>query len=56
MSSDYDAFDAILHHIFKQTQGEAWFKPSEESVQVRLTLCGLLSLTPFCSRPALRCV
>ncbi|KAH9918350.1 glycosyl transferase family group 2-domain-containing protein [Epithele typhae] len=26
---DYDAYDALLHHIFKQTQGDAWFKPSE---------------------------
>ncbi|TCD67730.1 hypothetical protein EIP91_012031 [Steccherinum ochraceum] len=30
---DYDAFDALLHHIFKQTQGDAWFKPSEEIIQ-----------------------
>ncbi|KAH8105321.1 glycosyl transferase family group 2-domain-containing protein [Cristinia sonorae] len=30
---DYDAFDALLHHIFKQTQGDAWFKPSEETIQ-----------------------
>ncbi|KAI0089907.1 glycosyl transferase family group 2-domain-containing protein [Irpex rosettiformis] len=29
---DYDAYDALLHHIFKQTQGDAWFKPSEENV------------------------
>jgi hypothetical protein len=35
MASEYDAHDAILHHIFKQTQGEAWFKPAEESMQVR---------------------
>ena len=34
MASDYDAHDAILHHIYKQTQGEAWFKPTEESMQV----------------------
>lgn len=38
MSSDYDAFDAILHHIFKQTQGEAWFKPTQESVQAGVAL------------------
>jgi hypothetical protein len=36
MATDYDAFDAILHHIFKQTQGQAWFKPTEESMQVGL--------------------
>ncbi|OBZ73353.1 hypothetical protein A0H81_07233 [Grifola frondosa] len=29
---DYDAYDALLHHIFRQTQGDAWFKPSEENV------------------------
>ncbi|CAG8618998.1 2120_t:CDS:2, partial [Acaulospora colombiana] len=34
MATDYDPFDAILHHIFKQTQGQAWFKPTEESMQV----------------------
>ena len=28
---DYDAYDAILHHVFKRTQGDAWFKPSEEN-------------------------
>ncbi|EPQ53060.1 hypothetical protein GLOTRDRAFT_107162 [Gloeophyllum trabeum ATCC 11539] len=28
---DYDAYDALLHHVFKQTQGDAWFKPSEEN-------------------------
>ncbi|KAG9044384.1 hypothetical protein FS842_001486 [Serendipita sp. 407] len=35
---DYDSFDAILHHIFKQTQGEAWFKPTEESLQAGVAL------------------
>ncbi|EIM84964.1 uncharacterized protein STEHIDRAFT_140454 [Stereum hirsutum FP-91666 SS1] len=29
---DYDAYDALLHHIFKRTQGDAWFKPSQENV------------------------
>ncbi|TFK51375.1 hypothetical protein OE88DRAFT_1629543 [Heliocybe sulcata] len=29
---DYDAYDALLHHVFKQTQGDAWFKPTEENV------------------------
>ncbi|KAI6111866.1 hypothetical protein EDD16DRAFT_1897551 [Pisolithus croceorrhizus] len=29
---DYDAYDALLHRIFKQTQGDAWFKASEEDV------------------------
>ncbi|KAK7469308.1 hypothetical protein VKT23_003792 [Stygiomarasmius scandens] len=26
---DYDRWDAFLHHLFKQTQGDAWFKPEE---------------------------
>lgn len=35
---DYDAYDAILHHVFKQTQGDAWFKPSEENLAVGVCL------------------
>ncbi|KIP04001.1 hypothetical protein PHLGIDRAFT_94051 [Phlebiopsis gigantea 11061_1 CR5-6] len=35
---DYDAYDALLHHIFRQTQGDAWFKPSEENVHVGVCL------------------
>ncbi|KIK57287.1 hypothetical protein GYMLUDRAFT_204172 [Collybiopsis luxurians FD-317 M1] len=27
---DYDRWDALLHHLFKQTQGDAWFKPDNE--------------------------
>ncbi|KAJ7222442.1 glycosyl transferase family group 2-domain-containing protein [Mycena pura] len=26
---DYDRWDALLHHLFKQTQGDAWFRPDE---------------------------
>ncbi|KAL9708789.1 hypothetical protein Ac2012v2_007943 [Leucoagaricus gongylophorus] len=29
---DYDSYDAILHFIFRSTQSDAWFKPSEENV------------------------
>ena len=29
---DYDAYDAILHHIFKLTQDDAWLKPTEENL------------------------
>lgn len=29
---DYDRYDAFLHHIFKQTQGDAWFRPNEDSI------------------------
>ncbi|KAI0246002.1 glycosyl transferase family group 2-domain-containing protein [Lactifluus subvellereus] len=35
---DYDAYDALLHHIFKQTQGEAWFKPSAENIHAGVCL------------------
>ncbi|KAH9946763.1 glycosyl transferase family group 2-domain-containing protein [Amylocystis lapponica] len=35
---DYDAYDALLHHIFKQTQGDAWFKPSEENAHAGVCL------------------
>ncbi|KAF7297159.1 Glyco-trans-2-like domain-containing protein [Mycena indigotica] len=26
---DYDRYDALLHYLFKQTQGDAWFRPDE---------------------------
>ncbi|KAI9457224.1 glycosyl transferase family group 2-domain-containing protein [Lactarius psammicola] len=35
---DYDAHDALLHHIFRQTQGDAWFKPSAENIHVGVCL------------------
>ncbi|OCH85863.1 hypothetical protein OBBRIDRAFT_739097 [Obba rivulosa] len=35
---DYDAYDALLHYIFKQTQGDAWFKPSEENIHAGVCL------------------
>ncbi|KAF9813569.1 hypothetical protein IEO21_05501 [Rhodonia placenta] len=35
---DYDAFDALLHHIFKQTQADAWFKPSQENIHAGVCL------------------
>ena len=38
MAMDYDAHDAILHHIFKQTQGDAWFRPSTENISVGVCL------------------
>ncbi|KAI0764208.1 glycosyl transferase family group 2-domain-containing protein [Trametes elegans] len=47
---DYDAYDALLHHIFKQTQGDAWFKPSEENVHAGVCLrvdAGNFRLFPY---------
>jgi hypothetical protein len=35
---DYDAYDAVLHMIFKRTQEDAWFKPSEENVAAGVCL------------------
>ncbi|KAF8634047.1 hypothetical protein AX17_004311 [Amanita inopinata Kibby_2008] len=29
---DYDRNDALLHWIFRQTQGDAWFRPNEEHI------------------------
>ncbi|KAJ7489449.1 glycosyl transferase family group 2-domain-containing protein [Mycena latifolia] len=26
---DYDRWDALLHYLFRQTQGDAWFRPDE---------------------------
>ena len=47
---DYDAYDAILHHIFKQTQGDAWFKPAEENVSTGVCVRvqpGLFRVFPY---------
>ncbi|KAI0764189.1 glycosyl transferase family group 2-domain-containing protein [Trametes elegans] len=47
---DYDAYDALLHHIFKQTQGDVWFKPSEENVHAGVCLrvdAGNFRLFPY---------
>ncbi|KAI1784588.1 glycosyl transferase family group 2-domain-containing protein [Ganoderma leucocontextum] len=47
---DYDAYDALLHHIFKQTQGDAWFKPSEENVHAGVCLrvdTGIFRVFPY---------
>lgn len=35
---DYDRYDAFLHHIFKQTQGDLWFRPNEDAVSVGVAL------------------
>ncbi|KAK7038697.1 hypothetical protein VNI00_010581 [Paramarasmius palmivorus] len=43
MAFDYDRWDALLHHLFKLTQGDAWFKPEEpvsSGVAVRITEAG----------------
>ncbi|KAG9312749.1 glycosyl transferase family group 2-domain-containing protein [Chiua virens] len=29
---DYDPYDALLHHVYQQTQGETWFRPAEERI------------------------
>lgn len=35
---NYDSFDAVLHWIFRSTQGDAWFKPSEENISAGVCL------------------
>ncbi|EPQ51585.1 hypothetical protein GLOTRDRAFT_140976 [Gloeophyllum trabeum ATCC 11539] len=35
---DYDRYDAFLHHIFKQTQGDAWFRPTEDNLACGVAL------------------
>lgn len=48
---DYDRYDAILHHIFKQTQGDAWFRPNEDNlpcgVAVRVDETGDFRVFPY---------
>ena len=47
---DYDRWDALLHHIFKQTQGDAWFRPEEESLTSGAVLFMPLAATRCHSR------
>lgn len=35
---DYDRNDALLHWIFRQTQGDAWFRPNEENISSGVAL------------------
>jgi len=35
---DYDNYDAVLHYIWARTQGDAWFKPTEENVSAGVCL------------------
>ena len=38
LSMDYDRNDALLHWIFRQTQGDAWFRPNEEHISSGVAL------------------
>ncbi|PIL32685.1 hypothetical protein GSI_05390 [Ganoderma sinense ZZ0214-1] len=47
---DYNAYDALLHHIFKQTQGDVWFKPSEKNIHAGVYLrvdTGVFHVFPY---------
>ncbi|KAG2155256.1 glycosyl transferase family group 2-domain-containing protein [Suillus bovinus] len=55
---DYDPYDALLHHVYQQTQGEAWFRPTEENIATgvcirvaagnyRVFPYNLMALAPF---------
>lgn len=35
---DYDRYDATLHWLFKQTQGDAWFRPNEDALPAGVCL------------------
>lgn len=35
---DYDRNDALLHWLFRQTQGDAWFRPNEEQISSGVAL------------------
>jgi cellulose synthase/poly-beta-1,6-N-acetylglucosamine synthase-like glycosyltransferase len=35
---DYDNYDAILHYLWARTQGDAWFKPTEENISAGVCL------------------
>ncbi|KAF9004624.1 glycosyl transferase family group 2-domain-containing protein [Cyathus striatus] len=35
---DYDRNDALLHWLFRQTQGDAWFRPNEENISSGVAL------------------
>ncbi|KAE9389013.1 hypothetical protein BT96DRAFT_1003645 [Gymnopus androsaceus JB14] len=35
---DYDNYDAVLHYLWARTQGDAWFKPTEENVAAGVCL------------------
>ncbi|KAL4071885.1 glycosyl transferase family group 2-domain-containing protein [Scleroderma citrinum] len=35
---DYDSYDALLHHVYHQTQGEAWFRPVETGIATGVCL------------------
>ncbi|KAF8154692.1 hypothetical protein B0H34DRAFT_799447 [Crassisporium funariophilum] len=38
MAMDYDRNDALLHWLFRQTQGDAWFRPNEENISSGVAL------------------
>jgi hypothetical protein len=35
---DYDRYDALLHYIFKQTQGDAWVRPDAHEIAAGVCL------------------
>ncbi|KAF5381647.1 hypothetical protein D9615_005482 [Tricholomella constricta] len=35
---DYDRNDALLHWLFRQTQGDAWFRPNEDNISSGVAL------------------
>ncbi|KAJ4481261.1 glycosyl transferase family group 2-domain-containing protein [Lentinula aciculospora] len=41
---DYDNYDAVLHYLWARTQGDAWFKPTEENISAGVCLRYVLML------------
>ncbi|KAJ3724459.1 glycosyl transferase family group 2-domain-containing protein [Lentinula raphanica] len=35
---DYNNYDAVLHYLWARTQGDAWFKPTEENISAGVCL------------------
>jgi len=60
---DYDRNDALLHWLFRQTQGDAWFRPNEENISSgvalrvndsKITPLSLVVISPLVAIPEFR--
>lgn len=50
---DYDRHDALLHWLFRQTQGDAWFRPNESTISSGVALRISDSASPLAGTPSL---
>ena len=46
---EFDAYDAVLHHIYNQTYGKVWFVPTEEQAAggVSVRIANPVGQTPY---------